>query len=169
MRYPFAILLLATCVFAQDASVTFYSAGSSGKTKLKLAVTLNAPGKNPFIGSVLDDGKIMAFLEPGRFITLRFSPGEHVFSVRGQGGRQRSPSEKERLPLVLEADHQYFARLTGAHKGFYTVVFFQGFVAQVDCETARQEASGTEPIKVKHVVKEVRDKLENVAYFPNCK
>lgn len=166
MNYLFSILLLLPSGFGQDATVTFYSMGSTGKTGLKVGVTLGVPGKMPFAGWVFDGDHKLARLQPGHFMTLHLASGEHVFSGTFNS---KHPAANALLPLTLAADQHYFVRLTGEHNGILVVLTYKGFIQQVDCETARQEASGAEPIKANRVEKDVRDSLADVAHFPRCK
>jgi hypothetical protein len=165
-KLVFTILLGCASLFAQDAFVTFYSLGSWEKALLKSEVTLGVPGKAPFYGWIFDGNRKLARLKPGHFMTLHLTMGEHTFSGSFNRGH---PAQNALLPLTLEAGQHYFVRLTAAHKGFYTVQVYKGFLEQVACEAARQEASGAQPIEAKRVEKDVRDSLENLTYFPNCK
>jgi len=164
MRYLITILLFGGVGFGQDATVTFYSTGSMGKALLHAEVTMGAYYKRPFFGFLFDGEKRLGLLQPGRFMTLHLPGGPHTFSP-ASAWSVKHPSKKVLLPLTLEQGKQYFVQLTQTTKGFMP---FQ-HVTQVDCETARQEASGTEPIKAKRVENGVRETLESAAYFPNCK
>jgi hypothetical protein len=169
MRYVIAILLFGSSGFGQDAVVTFYSPGSLGKAVLKASATLGYPSKVPFAGYVFDGERRLCFLQPGRFMTLRLKAGPHTFATAAMTWTTSRSSDKVFLPLTLESGEQYFVQMTQNNKGFYIVQVPFQHIAQVDCAKARQEASGTEPIKAKRVEKEVRDSLENVSYFPKCK
>jgi len=164
MRYLITILLFGSAGLGQDATVTFYSAGSMGKALLKAEATVGSYYKRPFVGFLFDDEHRLGLLQPGRFMTLHLPGGPHTFSP-ASAGSVKHPSEKVRLPLTLEPGKKYFVQLTQTTKGFMP---FQ-HIRQVDCEIARQEASGTEPIKAKRVENGVRDRLESAAYFANCK
>jgi len=173
MKKTFAMMLcilvpMAAAFAAPDATVTFYSTGSLFHAALKAGATLGYPGKAPFTGFVFDGDRRLGLMQPGRFMTLHLPPGPHTFAPATMRSTKRH-SEKTQLPVTLEPGKQYFVRLNQTIRGFYVVQIPIQHFEQVDCETAREEASGTEPIKAKRVEKDVRGSLENVAYFPSCK
>jgi hypothetical protein len=168
MRYLFSILFLATSGFGQEALATFYSTGSAGKEALKtLRGEFGVPGEYGFMGWVFDGDRRLAVMQRGRFMTLHLPPGQHTFAP-GNAWSAKHPSQKVLLSVTLEAGGRYFLRLSETHKGVWALQIPFQHIEQVACETARQEASKTEPIKAKRVEKEVRSSLENSVYFPNC-
>jgi hypothetical protein len=101
MRYLITILLFGSAALGQDATATFYSAGSTGKALLHAEGTFGTYYKRPFVGFLFDGEQRLGLLQPGRFMTIHITPGEHSFAP-GSGSSSKRPSDKVLLPLTVE-------------------------------------------------------------------
>lgn len=167
MRRLAVALLISGCTFAQDrASVTFYAAGGWFRGSGKAAVTLSTgKGDTASTSYIFDNSEKLAWLTPGKFLTVELKPGTHVL---GATGSSKKPGEDEVLKVDLEPGKKYFFRMTRTRTGVYVVQSYRSHLMQVTCEDARSEADTTKPIDAKKVVKDKRHLLADSAYFPRC-
>jgi len=161
---PLSLLLLVissaqSVAAAQDPQVTFYSEGSS--------LTSGLPGAKHgiFNGVIFDGQQRIALIRRHRFLTLRFSPGQHVFSASYKG---KHPAENSQFPIVLEEGKHYFIRAESESSGVLIVEFEKGRLEQVSCETAHKEAEKISPVVDKDISSGVAGKIIQGISLPPC-
>jgi len=173
MRSPIVLLMFVKLMFAagafgQDATVTFYSAGSVARALLHAEATFGVRSHPPFCGFVFDGDRRLGLMQGGRFMTVHVPAGPHIFA-RASIGSSRRPATRATLTLTAEAGRQYFVQLAQTDKGFSFVQLPFQRLDRVDCETARKEASRARPVGPKRVDKEFRASLDTAAEFPACR
>jgi hypothetical protein len=141
-----------------DATVTFYSGGSLPQTGL--------PGSKHGVfahGAIFDGEQRLAVLRRRKFVTIRFAPGEHIFSASYSG---KHPATNSHLSLTLEPEKNYFVRAESESKGIVVVEFQKGRLDSVGCEDAHAELTKADALEKKHVSAAVIDRL--LTSFPAC-
>jgi hypothetical protein len=142
-----------------DAFVTFYTEGS--------LATYGVPGSKHgyFMGVIFDGQQNLGYLRRHRFMTMRFSPGEHIFSASYSG---KHPAENSQLSLKLEEGKNYFIRAESESRGIYIVDSEKGRLDLVACEAAHAELQKATAVAEKHVPKDVRDRVVQDKSLPEC-
>jgi len=157
------LLLFATfsarSAAAQDPEVTFYSEGSS--------LTSGLPGAKHgiFNGVIFDGQQRIVLIRRHHFLTLKFSPGQHVFSASYKG---KHPAENSQFPIVLEEGKSYFIRAESESSGVVVLEFEKGRLEQVPCETAHKDAEKASPVNKKDVSPEVAGRMIKGTSLPPC-
>ena len=157
----FCLLTLSSwsAAAANDAIVPFYTEGS--------LATYGVPGSKHgyFMGVIFDGQQSLAHLRRHRFMTMRFSPGEHVFSASSSG---KHPADNSQLSLKLEEGKSYFIRAESESRGIYIVQSEKGRLDAVTCETAHAELQKATAVEEKYVPKDVRDRLVQDKSLSEC-
>ncbi len=152
----------------QDALVTFYSHGSQ--------LTSGMPGGNDIFSGIILDGsqKLFRFhdghfLHNNRFLTLRFTPGQHIFAA--SYGVKPKPSET--LSMELKSGKRYLIWAGGNTKGVPTIFTVSyGRLELVNCTEAQPDMEKARPLKDEALLKSTRAQVTTMLVVetgpPDC-
>ena len=143
---------------APEAQVTFYSTGSFWKTV--------QPGNKHgvFKGLIFDDKQPLAQMKGGRFVTLSFLAGEHVFSANYWF--DKNPKGGAHLKLDLApGQHYYIATYLNARPLLIASI---PLIEQSSCGDAQKDAAAAKPLPKRDLEKEAVPYLIQETSFPAC-
>jgi hypothetical protein len=158
-RHKSLVLLVALLAFlglakAQDAEITFYSNGS--------LLMMSAPWTKHalFGGEIYDGTERVASLYPRRFLTLRVTPGSHVFSA----SYSKHPAKNSQLAVTVAAGETYFISAEAESRGLGV----KGRLDLVPCQKARDSAGSIRPLEHKYIALTAKSKVVTTTSFPAC-
>ena len=144
-----------------NAEVTFYSENPIWPALAPVSTGV------AFYGNLFDAEQPLAYIEHGRFLTLRLAAGIHKFSATISA---HHPDKESLLTIDMKPGGHYFVRASSNQKNLVVVpiMFVRGILQEVPCEAAQKEAGNAKPVSAKHVVRNVRSLLNPITSFPAC-
>jgi hypothetical protein len=160
----FFILLCSVGAMAQDATIVFYSHGSSMSSGL--------PGSKHgvFFGAVYDgDERLLVFkegifLKNNRFAIFELPAGLHTFSA----SYNKHPSKDHPLQIDLKAGQNYFVRAQSESSGILVVEIEHGRLDRTTCEDAHLETLNAKPLPAKAISSTASGEWLRDQSIPDC-
>ena len=164
----FFILALSWSAAAQESGiVTIYAAGEWKKGTIAEAVSgITIKGDAPSIANLFDGKQKLAYITPGRFVSIQLPAGKHVLTASREFNY---PDGKAPVELSVERGGHYFYRMRTTRKMTPLGQRLTARLEAVSCEVSRDEAASHKAISIDRVEKDKRSSLVDKDSFPNCK
>jgi len=161
------VLTLSLSAAAQEPGVvTIYAAGEWTKATVAKAILGTVKGDAPSIANLFDGKEKLAYITPGRYLSIQLAPGIHTLTASREFDH---PDGKAPVELSVEQGVHYFYRMRTSRKMTPLGQKLTGRLDPVTCKEARDEAASHKPIATDRVEKSKRAALVDTASFPACK